>query len=189
MRWDSLQLYEVRFTTTLWGEIYHNSMRWRKEKGNIWYQNFNLKSGSLLFEIRWRLKTNFFSPFRSPFNDLQKLVFYKIGDQSVWPNMARFCYFGKILKYFDIFFILRTIWKIVQPILQIFMQLGKCWLLQMVKYWKNILAIWSHWGHSRNNIELVKISWHLFYNHFRNKYCCHHVNRPKCTACQLLACR
>ena len=38
------------------------------------------------------------------------------------------------------------------------MLLGKIWLLQMAKYWTNILAIWSHWFKPIFNNYMILIS-------------------------------
>ena len=42
-----------------------------------------------------------------------------------------------------------TFAKILNLFWNIFMKLGPFWSLQMVKYWKIILTIWSHWQQSK----------------------------------------
>ena len=62
----------------------------------------------------------------------------------MWPDLAKFRHFGQILKAFGQFL------KGLIDICQFFNQFGhifggKFWLLQMAKFWKISLAIWSHY--------------------------------------------
>ena len=66
--------------------------------------------------------------------------------ETVRPDWAKFRHFGNILKVFGQFLEdLLNIYQNFEPILAHFMLLSKFWLLQMAKFWKFCLAIWSHW--------------------------------------------
>ena len=73
-------------------------------------------------------------------------LFRNGGLRSVWPDLAKFSHFVKTLKLFDyslmVYFVLG---KILNLIGQIFMILDRFSLLLMAQYWKDNLAIWSHW--------------------------------------------
>ena len=61
----------------------------------------------------------------------------------IWRNIATLANFLKSLAnvlrvYLTFANILNLFWHISMP-------LGKFWLLQMVKFWKISLTVWSHW--------------------------------------------
>ena len=67
------------------------------------------------------------------------------GLAALWPDLAKLRHFGKMLKVFGQFLEgLINICHNFEPILAHFMLLGQFWLLQMAKFWKISLAIWSH---------------------------------------------
>ena len=76
----------------------------------------------------------------------------KVGKQrssgdSVWPDLAKFRYFDKFYAYLAIFLGFVSIWQHFESALAIFIVSigGKNFMVVKDKYWKNDLAIWSHW--------------------------------------------
>ena len=61
-----------------------------------------------------------------------------------WPDLAKNRHFGNILRVFGNFW--RVFRQTVSQCWQMFLLLGKFWMIKMANYWKNILAIWSHWS-------------------------------------------
>ena len=63
----------------------------------------------------------------------------------MWPDLAKFRYYGKTLKLFGYSLRVYFVWgKIVNLIGEISMMLEKISLLLMAQYWKHNLAIWSY---------------------------------------------
>ena len=63
----------------------------------------------------------------------------------MWPDLAKFCHFGKTSKVFGYsFMVYFVLGKLLNIIGQIFMTLDKFSLLLMAQYWKDNLAIWSY---------------------------------------------
>ena len=64
----------------------------------------------------------------------------------VWPDLAKFRHFGKSLQVFSKFLTVYILFGKMRSLLWHFLLLlGKFSLLEMAKYLKNNLAIWSHW--------------------------------------------
>ena len=65
----------------------------------------------------------------------------------VWPDLAKFCHFIKILKVLGQFLIFYlTFAKILNLLWHMFNYIWQFWSLQMAKNWQISLAIWSHWS-------------------------------------------
>ena len=86
---------------------------------------------------------------------------------SVWPDLAKFHHFGKIVWVFGIILgvnlLLDNIFNLpTMP--KYFMPLGKLSFFQMAKYWRNIFSIWSHcwWWTWANLICWFLIKWFTF---------------------------
>ena len=65
---------------------------------------------------------------------------------AVWPELAKFCHFGKSFQSVWLFW--GVIWSFAKVLanLIIFIMVGKCLLSYGVtKFWKTNIGIWSHW--------------------------------------------
>ena len=97
----------------------------------------------------------------------------------MWPDLANFCQFGKVLKIFKPFWsVYLAFGKIFKQLWLIFNVIEHIFILENSQNWTNYLAIWSHWfsccnnqmanfycGKWRNFIILSAILWimHLVY--------------------------
>ena len=119
------------------------------------FLSFNFKKIQFFFEINWEifLCSNFFClsklfPIFYPFDHLRnsfqaasmspRTDAVKLCLQTVWPDLANFCHFGKFLTVYFLFGkVLSLLWQICDII----------WLIFIVSngpILKNNLTIWSH---------------------------------------------
>ena len=76
----------------------------------------------------------------------KSFVPFKIWFVSVWPDLAKFHHFGKLLKDFGniwrAYLVLATLWTHFGKIMY---GIGQSFIVVNGPNWKHKLAIWSHW--------------------------------------------
>ena len=109
---------------------FRNEMKWKRRRrifGFLWQKCFAKKLTRPSWDDRW----------------------------TVWPDLAKFCYFGTTIKHYGHFEsahlefaeIMRLFWKICYAIGQIFIGVN-------TQILKNNLVIWSHSRLRKNNFAL-----------------------------------